>query len=305
MTQPFWTPEYDVTAAEAHCLISTQFPTLQPRSVEAFGSGMDNVAYLVDAKYVFRFPRREIVVPLLETETLALPLIAAHLPVAIPIPRFVGAPQGRYPWMFAGYEMLPGTPACTAAIPDSWRIELATALGTFLQALRTFDPAQLEAAQLPRDIIGRFDHAKRMPLAEERFSHLEATGYLTDKAPFLDFMRRHPPGNLEPMATVHGDLYARHILIGEDGRLSGIIDWGDIHFGHPAADLMVAHTMLPASAHEMFIDAYGGVDEHTWSLAKYRAIYHTALVADYGLKIGDHALRDAGLAALERIRETL
>lgn len=304
MTQAFWAPEYDVTADEARELIASQFPALQPHSVEPFGSGMDNLAYLVNATYVFRFPRRAIVVPLLETEARALPLIAGHLPTAISVPRFVGEPQGTYPWIFAGYGMIAGIPACTAALSGEQRAGLAASLGTFLRALHAIDPA-VAVTYLPRDNIGRFDHEKRMPLSEERFSQLEATGYMSDAAPFLDFLRRHPPGELEPSAIVHGDLYARHILVGDNGQLSGIIDWGDVHFGHPAADLMAAHTMLPATAHQTFIDAYGGVDDRTWTLAKYRAIYHCALVADYGLNIGDRVLRDAGLDGLEPIRLTL
>jgi hypothetical protein len=47
------------------------------------------------------------------------------------------------------------------------------------------------------------------------------------------------------------------------------------------------------------------VDDETWRLAKYRAVYHGALVAHFGMHINDAALRDAGLAGLQLIRETL
>lgn len=151
----------------------------------------------------------------------------------------------------------------------------------------------------------RCTRSRRFPLAEDRFANLEARGYLDDVHTFLQFMRETAPRDLVASVIVHGDLYARHVLVDESRCLSGIIDWGDVHYGHPAADLMVAHTMLPASTHQSFIDAYGGVDERAWDIARYRAIYHSALVADYGIKIEDAALRDAGITALERIREAI
>ncbi len=114
-------------------------------------------------------------------------------------------------------------------------------------------------------------------------------------------MIEHAPHDVKPSAIVHGDLYARHILLDDSASISGVIDWGDVHFGHPANDLMAAHTMLPSDAHAEFIDAYGGIDEATWLLAKYRAIYHSALVAHYGMNIEDAALVNAGISALARI----
>ncbi len=94
MSQTFWAPEYDVSADEARALIAAQFPHVSPCVIERFGAGMDNIAFLVDRKYVFRFPRRSIIVPLLETETAVLPLIAPHVPIPVPVPRFKGVPQG-------------------------------------------------------------------------------------------------------------------------------------------------------------------------------------------------------------------
>jgi aminoglycoside phosphotransferase (APT) family kinase protein len=299
----FWTPEHDVTPELARALIASQFPDLVPERIERYGSGMDNIAYLVDEKRIFRFPRRSVAVPLLETETAVLPLIAPHLSVAIPVPRFAGKPQEPYPWIFAGYDALAGKPACSAELSDEDRAHFAPVLGKFLGALHRIDPEQALARGLPGDLIGRMDHARRFPLAQERFSALKA-GYLANVAPFLAFMKANAPPALQACSIVHGDLYARHVLVDDAHNITGIIDWGDVHFGHPAADIMVAHTMLPPRAHAAFIEAYGGIDPQTWAWAKYRAIYHSALVAHYGIRIADSPLAHAGLAALHRIGAT-
>ena len=87
MSQP-WEAERIVSPELAMALVREQFPELAPRRIEPFGSGWDNTAYLIDGALVFRFPRREVAVELLETEARVLPGIAPHLPLAIPVPEW-------------------------------------------------------------------------------------------------------------------------------------------------------------------------------------------------------------------------
>lgn len=302
----FWSPEIEIDADLARELIATQFPELEPIELQPYGAGMDNAAFLANGRFIFRFPRREIAVPLLERETRILPLLVQRVPLSIPDPRFAGSPQGAFPWIFAGYERIAGTPACSVALTDDDRSAVAPQLGAFLRALHDVDPAPLIASGLPADELGRLDHARRLPLARERFAMLEDAGAISQTQPFIALLERIAPSDADRgAAVVHGDFYARHVLVDDDHRLTGVIDWGDLHLGHPALDLMIAHTMLPPDAHAALVDAYGGVDERTWDLAKYRATYHCVLVADFGLQIGDAALLDAGLTGLRFIRETL
>jgi aminoglycoside phosphotransferase (APT) family kinase protein len=301
-----WESEFDVDEQLARRLISSQFPQLQGAPVARFGAGMDNVAYLVADRYVFRFPRRTVVVPLLEREERILPLIADRVPLPIPFPQFVGKPDFGYPWTFAGYERIRGTSACSVSLSIEDRMQMARPLGAFLRALHAIDPQIGTDAGLPGDELGRLHHRRRFPLAQERFGELQAAGLLDDVRPFLAFLAEHPPDEeREQSCIVHADLYARHFLVDRTHRLAGIIDWGDVHVGDPALDLMAVHSMLPPSAYDAFIDAYGGVDPQTWKLSKYRAVYHGALVAHYGMHIKDTALQEAGLAGLRFIRETL
>jgi aminoglycoside phosphotransferase (APT) family kinase protein len=302
-----WDPERTIDEALAATLVAAQFPNLAPLEIAAFGHGWDNAAFLVNGALVFRFPRRAVAVPLIERESRILPTIAPALPVCIPAPRFIGRPQGAYPWPFHGYPLLAGTTACAQPPQPSQTAQLAAQLGDFLHALHGLDPAQLAERGLSGDEIGRLDHARRLPLATERFAQLVRARLVDDAAPFLDFMHRTAPRADEqgPHAVLHGDLYARHLLLDEHGRLGAVIDWGDMHLGHRAIDLSVAHLMLPSAAHRAFVTHYGAVDDRTWQLARYRAIYHAALVAAYGRDVGDRTLLHAGLRSLEYIRESL
>jgi len=76
VSQPAWTAEEEVSAELAARLIEAQFPALAPARVALLGVGWDNTAYRVNDALVFRFPRREIAVPLLETECRLLATIA-------------------------------------------------------------------------------------------------------------------------------------------------------------------------------------------------------------------------------------
>jgi aminoglycoside phosphotransferase (APT) family kinase protein len=302
VSTPIWQADIAIDTALAARAIGAQFPQFAGVPIEVFGSGWDNAAFLVDGDTVFRFPRRRVAVRLMERECALLPLIAPLLPLPISAPVFAGSSQPAYPWPFAGYPRIDGATACTIALDAAARGALAAPLGEFLRALHRIDPAPLVARGLRPDEIGRLDHAKRLRLARERAGALSAIG-IDDGAGFLRWLENHPP--LAPVnsarAIVHGDLYARHVLLDERCAPSGIIDWGDIHLGDPALDIAIAHLMLPACDYAAFRDAYGPIDERTWQAARFRAIYHAFIEIDYGVRENDAGMRAIGTAALELI----
>ena len=122
------------------------------------------------------------------------------------------------------------------------------------------------AAGLPPDTIGKLD-PKRLHV---------------DEAPLEGTLR-----------VVHGDLYARHLLVDQRNRLCGVIDWGDVHYGLPAVDLSVVHMMVPAEFHGAFFAAYGAVDERAWRFARYRARHHATFALESAVARGDARLQQA------------
>ncbi len=67
---------------------------------------------------------------------------------------------------------------------------------------------------------------------------------------------------------IHGDLHPGNLLV-HDGRLSGVLDFGDLTAGDPATDLSVAWMLLGESARSSFRDltcgAGGWLDNNTWT----------------------------------------
>jgi aminoglycoside phosphotransferase (APT) family kinase protein len=66
----------------------------------------------------------------------------------------------------------------------------------------------------------------------------------------------------KPSVWIHGDLSPGNLLL-KDGRLSGVIDFGNLGIGDPACDLIIAWNLLPAHMREDFRSGME-VDEATW-----------------------------------------
>jgi len=300
MTRP-WTADAELSEEQARDLIESQFPTLAPARVEPLGVGWDNVAFLVNGHWVFRFPRRQIAAALIDREARALPVLAPHLPVPIPVPAFVGVPADGYPYPFAGYEMIAGTTACRAAWTDAERGRNAVPLARFLAALHAVPVDEATRAWVPGDEIGRTNLRKRAMVAAERLRAVVPSLPEIETAAILGRMERlaETPPLSGPTCWVHGDLYARHVLVDDDCRLCGVIDWGDVHLGDPALDLSLAFSFLPPAARGAFRNAYGTIDDATWDRARFRALHYGTLLTHYGAEVGDDAIRRVGEYALQ------
>jgi aminoglycoside phosphotransferase (APT) family kinase protein len=68
-----------------------------------------------------------------------------------------------------------------------------------------------------------------------------------------------------PPIWLHGDLHPFNLVVNQ-GRLSAVIDFGDLCAGDPATDLAVAWMLFPLAVRSVFGDAVG-VDADTWRRA--------------------------------------
>lgn len=293
-----WQAELEVGPEVAARLVEEQFPELEPARAELVGAGWDNVAYRVNGRWIFRFPRRRVAVELIEVEGALLPWIAGSLPLAVPVPAFMGSPTEEYPWPFSGYAELPGRTACRADPGAEARGRAAPRLGAFLKALHGLDPAEAARRGAPEDNLARTDIPGRRSRALDRLERAAVLGLLPDISPFRDHLLEMESMDCFELRLVHGDLYSRHLLVDDHEDVTGVIDWGDVHRGHPAIDLAIAHLFLPPEHHPAFLAAYGPVDPSSWRLARFRAIYHSLNLLHYAHEIADAALERETRAAL-------
>ena len=89
---------------------------------------------------------------------------------------------------------------------------------------------------------------------------------------------RRRPGSGPPVWH-HGDLDARNWLV-RDGRIGGVIDWGSMGVGDPAADVMVAWKLHSAAARDAFREALP-TDDATWERARGWAISQAVAALAY------------------------
>lgn len=103
--------------------------------------------------------------------------------------------------------------------------------------------------------------------------------------------------------VVHGDFYVRHLVV-ENSRITGVIDWGDLHLGNPAVDLSIARSFLPPEAHEEFQTVYGPISDAAWKLAGMRATFYGLALASSGLETGDRMIESEARTLLAFLAES-
>jgi aminoglycoside phosphotransferase (APT) family kinase protein len=291
---PVWSPELVVDEPLVRRLL-TQFPELELRSLRKLAEGWDNGVWLVDERYAFRFPHREIAIPGFRRELALLPLLPA-LPLPAPRPVFVGQPDDTFPWPFFGSELLTGVEAGDAALDDDARVSVGVELASFLRELHALE---LDVA-LPYDANGRADMQRRATLAREQLGAVERLGVWS--APprveelFAEAQTLRPP---ERAVLVHGDLHFRHLLV-DRGAASGVIDWGDVCLADAAIDLPLLWSFVPPEGRAAFLEAYGPVNEAQLLRARVLAIQLCAALAEYARVEGNASVEREAVGGLER-----
>jgi aminoglycoside phosphotransferase (APT) family kinase protein len=169
--------------------------------------GYDFRVLVLDDAWVVRIARRPMCAEALAAEAAFLPALARTLPVRVP--EFDFCESG-----VAVYRLIDGTPL---------RDEEA-GVREFLDALHAFDytglpverPDWLETYRAQCEEFRRIVRPEQRGEAEALFAEVETlTGF-------------------DPVFT-HSDLGPEHLLC-RDGRLVGVIDWGDARVGDPALD---------------------------------------------------------------------
>lgn len=265
MTADMPAAEVDIDADLVRALLHDQHPDLADLALRQVAFGWDNVVFRLGDDLAVRVPRRRLAAALVEHEQRWLPVLAPALPLPVPAPVRLGRPAFGYPWSWSVVPWLAGRVAATHPPDDP--LDAATTLGGFLRSLHR--PAPDDAPRNPY---------RGVPLAERHdltLAGIDAIAALVDAAAVRrrwDELVGTPPWT-GPALWLHGDLHPANLLV-RDGRLAGVIDFGDLTSGDPATDLMVAWALLPHDAHATFRAAAGEIDDATWRRARGWALTH-------------------------------
>jgi aminoglycoside phosphotransferase (APT) family kinase protein len=260
--------EVSIDRSLVTALLQEQHTDLAHLPLTEIGEGWDNKLFRLGDDLVVRVPRRAASAALVEQEQRWLPRLSPMLPLPVPVPLRVGRPGCGFRWSWSVAPWFPGQSALITPAED-----LATAaasLGRFLRALH--QPAPGDAPTNPW---------RGVPLVVRDGTvqkHLQQLDGLVDRGAVLDLWGRvlgTPPWSGPPL-WIHGDLHPGNLLVSE-GRLSAVIDFGDLTAGDPATDLSAFWMLLPPSALRTFLtsarDEFDRLDPHTlmrargWALA--------------------------------------
>ena len=251
--------EIDIDEALIACLLEEQAPHLAGLPVTKVRDGWDNAVWRLGDVLAIRITRRAVAVDLHRHEQRWLPVLAPGLPLPVPAPVIVGLPSAQFPWP---WSVVPWFEGDTAAVAPAFPSE-APALGGFLAALHV--PAPEDVASNP---------SRGGPLLSRRDAvTIWAEQALTsgDESLISEAVGIFNAGLLAATATervwIHGDLHPRNVLVSQ-GRLSAVLDWGDVTAGDAAADLAAVWWLFDPDVHGDFWSAYHPVSPATWHRAR-------------------------------------
>ncbi|PRO66577.1 phosphotransferase [Alkalicoccus urumqiensis] len=281
----------EMTEREAERRVRRAFPELSPMKVRHVGTGFDTNVFSVNDCYVFRFPRQEKGRDALLNENHVLQLLQRmefQAPFSLPEPVFSAEGEpGKFP--FVGFSYLPGRELASEADVDLLARHVDE-IATFLRSLHSL-PVD-SSWELEPDTLLRLSAKKRRSMMYECLEEIAPYCEEETAAHMEEYLDTLPEWENPPSSVlVHGDLHPKN-LITQNGKLTGIIDWGDAHYGHPASDLALLYQAVPKELHARFFRQYGEVNAEVKELAVFKAVFVSSALARYAVQFDEpHVLR--------------
>jgi aminoglycoside phosphotransferase (APT) family kinase protein len=250
--------EVDTDADLVRHLLASQHPQWVELPIERVPSaGTDNAIYRLGDDLAVRLPRIHWAVDNVAKEQQWLPVLAPHLPLAVPLPVAAGEPEAAFPYPWGVVRWLPGELATLDRVDDPVRAALD--LAAFVRALQTIDST------------GGPTHHRGLPIRLRDEMVRKGIAGLRDEIDvdaFTSMWNRvlaAPDYGGQPV-WFHGDLSYLNLLA-QGGRLTAVIDWGACGVGDPAIEMEPAWSLFPPDARQAYRDALG-VDDATWERGK-------------------------------------
>jgi aminoglycoside phosphotransferase (APT) family kinase protein len=273
-------------------LIQAQFPEFARPDISSIDTGWDNAIFRLGTEFAVRLPRRAVAADLIRYEQTWLPAVARRVPIPVPSPLRVGVPGCGYPWFWSIVPWIKGEPADVSPPgPDQ-----AVRLAGFLRALHVKAPD--EAPFNPWRSVPLRDRAASV---EERFERLASRNVLIT-SPIVSTWQSalRTREDIFP-SWIHGDLHPRNVLA-QDGKITGIIDWGDICSGDRATDLASVWMLFSQRVARARVLLDYGASTDTVLRAKGWAVLFAVMLLDTGIR--DHPRHAAiGYSVLRHLQE--
>ncbi|MGW4940757.1 aminoglycoside phosphotransferase family protein [Actinoplanes sp. NPDC004185] len=257
-------------------LVAAQFPQWRDQAVRLVTShGTVHALFRLGDDLVARLPLRPSAAAdrrdeLTGTQERARRL-AAQVPLAVPEPVALGAPDAGYPGWWTVDRWIPGETASRHTIGDP--AAFARELAGFVTALHAVNTGGRTWNGVSRGgpLAAKDDDVQRA---------LAQSTHLIDTARLARIWARCRDADPAPADVwIHADLMPGNLLV-RDGRLAAVIDLETVCVGDPAVDLMPAWNLLPADARDVYRQALS-VDDAAWARGTGWAIVQAIVALPY------------------------
>lgn len=220
--------------------LARALPDLGPIApLRVLDTGFGSIVVETGNGAVFRIARHPRAAEGHDREWRLLPLLAPHLSVRIPEPRW-RIPRGSpgFPLGAIGYEKLPGSPLTADGTRHLSLSSLAEQVGAIIRRLHAVPLEEMSRAELPgpedrraaqEAVLAQAVPALRDALSPEEWAAVDtwAEEFLADDALV----------SVQP-TLIHGDFWYGNLLIDPStGAVNGLLDWEQAAVADPAQDL--------------------------------------------------------------------
>lgn len=251
-------------------LLVGQFPHLAERPLDLVRStGTVNALYRLGHDLYVRLPRMGEWADSLDREWVWLRKLAPKISLEIPQPVALGKPSEYFPYSWAIYHWIEGTPYQSKENLDE--TQTARDLANFIKELRGVD----------KQNAPRGGRAPLIKLDAETCSAIKSIGMQENVDALIDIWNFSLKAKLWKNAPVwiHGDLIKPNLLVRE-GQIKAIIDFGSVGIGDPAADIVPAWSVFNSVGRKAFRQELD-VDDDTWYRARGYALHQAVMIIPY------------------------
>ncbi len=256
-----------ITETLVRNLVNKQFPAWSHLPIQAVkNSGWDNRTFHLGTEMLIRMPSSAEYAGSVEKEQVWLPMLARFLPLPIPAPIARGEPDETYPWKWSINRWLPGETALSLPINDL--CGFANDLALFLKALQSIDSTGGPIAGSHNFYRGGdlvvYDSETRKAIEDLKNSIDSRTAREIWEIALSTSWKGQP-------VWVHGDVSVGNLLLSQ-GKLSAVIDFGQLAIGDPACDLAIAWTLFEGKSRSIFLEALE-LEPNTWARGRAWALW--------------------------------
>ncbi|WP_445293293.1 aminoglycoside phosphotransferase family protein [Cohnella sp. 56] len=268
----------EITSMLVRRLIDSQFPQWRHLAITPVKKGgHDNRTYRLGNEMTVRLPSHERYAAAIEKEWTWLPIFQPHLSLPISVPIAKGEPTDQYPLPWSVNRWMDGDTVTLNNIRDY--NEFAEDLARFLKELEAIDASR----GIPAGVQNFHRGGNLAVYDSDTKSALETLSNAYDQELLMEIWELALATSYRSAPVwLHGDVAVGNLLV-QNGRLSGVIDFGTMGVGDPASDLVMAWNFFDDASRDIFLRSMN-VDQDTVNRARGWALWKALITCAWNEK---------------------